>query len=394
MIIKPKVRGFICITAHPDGCAANVEEQINYVKSQGAIEGGPKKVLVIGSSTGYGLSARIAAAFGSQASTVGVFFERPSSNGRTASAGWYNSVAFEEKAKEAGLYAKSVNGDAFSDSVKEDVIKILKEDVGPVDLVVYSLAAPRREHPKTGQVHKSTLKPIGDPFVGPTLDTDKDVIKEVTLESATDQDIEDTVAVMGGEDWEMWMNALEENDLLAEGCRSMAFSYIGPKVTWPIYWNGTIGKAKADLDATAKRIDAMLKVKRGEAFVSVNKAVVTQASSAIPVVPLYISILFKVMKEKGLHEGCIEQLYRLYATQIYNGNAVDFDQDGRARIDDWEMKPEVQDAVAELWETATNENFQDISDYEGYKSEFLKLFGFGFDSVDYTAETDPERDFS
>ena len=394
MIIKPKVRGFICITAHPDGCAANVQEQIDYVKAQGLIEDGPKKVLVIGSSTGYGLSARIAAAFGSNASTVGVFFERPSSNGRTASAGWYNSVAFEEKAKEAGLYAKSVNGDAFSDSVKEEVVSILKEDVGPVDLVVYSLAAPRREHPKTGQVHKSTLKPIGDPFVGPTLDTDKNVIKEVTLDTATDQDIEDTVAVMGGEDWEMWMNTLEENGLLAEGCQSMAFSYIGPKVTWPIYWNGTIGQAKADLDATAKRIDAMLKEKRGGAFVSVNKAVVTQASSAIPVVPLYISILFKVMKEKGLHEGCIEQLYRLYATQMYNGNAVDFDEAGRARIDDWEMKPEIQEEVAALWETVTNENFQEISDYAGYKSEFLKLFGFGFEGVDYEAETDPERDFS
>lgn len=394
MIIKPKVRGFICITAHPDGCAANVQEQIDYVKAQGLIEDGPKKVLVIGSSTGYGLSARIAAAFGSNASTVGVFFERPSSNGRTASAGWYNSVAFETKAKAAGLYARSVNGDAFSDEIKEEVLAILKNDVGPVDLVVYSLAAPRRQHPKTGQIHKSTLKPIGEPFVGPTLDTDRDVIKEVTLESATEQDITDTVAVMGGEDWELWMNALEENELLAEGCRSVAFSYIGPKVTWPIYWNGTIGQAKADLDATAKRIDAMLKVKRGGAFVSVNKAVVTQASSAIPVVPLYISILFKVMKEKGLHEGCIEQLYRLYATQMYNGNAVDYDEAGRARIDDWEMKPEVQDAVAELWDTVTNDNFQDMSDYAGYKAEFLKLFGFGFDSVDYEAETDPERDFS
>ncbi len=394
MIIKPKVRGFICITAHPEGCAANVQEQIDYVKSQGLIEGGPKKVLVIGSSTGYGLSARIAAAFGSNASTVGVFFERPSSNGRTASAGWYNSVAFEEKAKAAGLYAKSVNGDAFSDSIKEEVIEILKKDVGPVDLVVYSLAAPRREHPRTGEVHKSTLKPIGEPFIGPTLDTDKDLIKDVTLKPATEQDIKDTVAVMGGEDWEMWMNALEENGLLAEGCQSVAFSYIGPKVTWPIYWNGTIGQAKTDLDETAKRIDAMLKVKRGSAFVSVNKAVVTQASSAIPVVPLYISILFKVMKEKGLHEGCIEQLYRLFASQMYNGNAVNFDEAGRARIDDWEMKPEIQEAVAELWNQVTNENFQDISDYAGYKSDFLKLFGFGYDTVDYEAETEPERDFS
>ena len=393
MIIKPKIRGFICITAHPEGCAANIQEQIDYVKSQGAIEDAPKKVLVIGSSTGYGLSARIAAAFGGNASTVGVFYERPSTNGRTASAGWYNSVAFEKKAKEAGLFAKSVNGDAFSDGVKEEVISILKDEVGPVDLVVYSLASPRREHPKTGTVHKSTLKPIGKPFVGPTLDTDRDEIKEVTLETATQQDIDDTVAVMGGEDWEMWINALNDNNLLAEGCQTVAFSYIGPTITWPIYWNGTIGKAKADLDATAKRLDALLKLKRGTAFVSVNKAVVTQASSAIPVVPLYISILFKVMKEKGLHEGCIEQLYRLYATQMYQGNALDFDEDRRVRIDDWEMKPEVQEEVISIWNTVTNDNFKEVSVYEGYKAEFLKLFGFGLDGVDYEAETDTERDF-
>lgn len=393
MIIKPKVRGFICITAHPDGCAANVQEQIDYVKSQGPIEEGPKKVLVIGSSSGYGLSARIAAAFGSNASTVGVFFERPAMNGRTASAGWYNSVAFEKKAKEAGLYARCVNGDAFSDSIKEEVINILKDETGPVDLVVYSLAAPRREHPKTGAVHKSTLKPIGESFVGPTLDTDKGIIKEVSLEPAVEQDIKDTVAVMGGEDWEMWMNALEEADLIAEGCQSVAFSYVGPKITWPIYWNGTIGKAKEDLDATARRIDTQLKIKGGAAFVSVNKAVVTQASSAIPVVPLYISILFKIMKEKDLHEGCIEQLYRLYATQMYQGNSLTFDENGRVRIDDWEMKPEVQEAVAKAWGKADNENFKGLSDFQGYKDEFLKLFGFGMAGVDYEAETDPELDF-
>jgi len=393
MIIKPKVRGFICITAHPEGCAAHVQEQIDYVKSQGIIEDGPKKVLVIGSSTGYGLSARIAAAFGSNASTVGVFYERPALNGRTASAGWYNSVAFEKKAKEAGLYAKSVNGDAFSDSIKDEVISILKEDVGKVALVVYSLAAPRREHPKTGAIHKSTLKPLGEPFIGPTLDTDKGIIKDVELEPATEEDIANTVAVMGGEDWEMWINALNDADLLEDGCQTVAFSYIGPTITWPIYWNGTIGKAKTDVDETAKRLDALLKIKRGSAFVSVNKAVVTQASSAIPVVPLYISILFKVMKEKGLHEGCIEQLYRLYASQMYQGNFLDLDEAGRVRIDDWEMKPEIQVAVTELWKIASNDNFKDISDYEGYRSDFLKLFGFGLEGVDYEAETDPEIDF-
>jgi len=393
MIIKPKVRGFICITAHPEGCAAHVQEQIDYVKSQGTIEDGPKKVLVIGASSGYGLSARIAAAFGSNASTVGVFYERPSMNDRTASAGWYNSVAFEKKAKEAGLFAKSVNGDAFSDAVKDEVISILKEEVGKVDLVVYSLASPRREHPKTGAIHKSTLKPVGETFVGPTLDTDKGVIKDVSLEPATEEEILDTVAVMGGEDWEMWINALNDADLLEDGCQTVAFSYIGPTITWPIYWNGTMGKAKIDVDETAKRLDALLKIKRGSAFVSVNKAVVTQASSAIPVVPLYISILFKVMKEKGIHEGCIEQLYRLYASQMYQGNFLDLDEAGRVRIDDWEMKPEIQEEVAELWKTATNDNFKDISDYEGYRSDFLKLFGFGVEGVDYEAETDPEVDF-
>ncbi len=393
MIIKPKVRGFICITAHPEGCAANVQEQIDYVKSKGLIENGPKKILVIGASTGYGLSARIAGAFGNNASTVGVFYERPSSNGRCASAGWYNSVAFEKKAKAAGLFAKSVNGDAFSDEIKQEVIDVLKNDVGPVDLVIYSLASPRRTHPKTGVTHKSVLKPLGDPFIGPTMDTDKGEITDVTLETASPEEVVDTVAVMGGEDWEMWMNKLEEEGLIADGCQSVAFSYIGPKQTWPIYWDGTIGEAKKDLDETAARIDAMLKIKRGQAFVSVNKAVVTQSSSAIPVVPLYISLLFKVMKEAGTHEGCIEQLYRLYATQMYNDNAIDFDDAGRARVDDWEMEPAIQDKVTELWESVTGDNFKDISDYEGYKNEFMRMFGFEMDGIDYNAEVDPEVDF-
>jgi len=393
MIIKPKIRGFICITAHPEGCAAHVQEQIDFVKSKGPIKEGPKNVLVIGASTGYGLASRIAAAFGAGANTLGVFYERPSSNGRCASAGWYNSVAFEKKAHAEGLYAKSVNGDAFSDEIKQEVIDLVKKDMGKVDLIVYSLASPRRQHPKTGQVHKSVLKPIGESFSGPTLDTDKGVISEVTLDPATDLEVSDTIAVMGGEDWEMWVKALDEEDLIAEGCQSMAFSYIGPKTTWPIYWHGTIGQAKKDLDAAASRIDALLKIHRGTAFVSVNKAVVTQASSAIPVVPLYISLLFKVMKEKGLHEGCIEQLYRLYADQMYNGNALDFDEAGRVRVDDWEMKPEVQEAVAELWPQVTNDNFFSIADYDGYKKDFLNLFGFEVAGVDYSADTDPEVNF-
>jgi len=393
MIVKPKIRGFICITAHPEGCAAHVQEQIDFIKSKAPISDGPKNVLVIGASTGYGLAARIAAAFGSKANTVGVFYERPSINGRCASAGWYNSVAFEKKAHAEGLYAKSVNGDAFSDEVKTEVIDLIKKDLGSVDLIIYSLAAPRRQHPKTGEVHKSVLKPIGESFSGPTMDTDKGVISSVTLEPATQEEIDGTISVMGGEDWEMWVKALDEAGLISEGCQSAAFSYIGPKSTWPIYWNGTIGQAKTDLDQAASRIDALLKLHRGTAFVSVNKAVVTQASSAIPVVPLYISLLFKVMKEKGLHEGCIEQLYRLYADQMYNGNALDFDDAGRVRVDDWEMKPEVQEAVAELWDQVSNENFTQISDYAGYKKDFLNLFGFAVEGVDYNADVDIEQNF-
>ena len=390
MIIKPKVRGFICITAHPEGCAAHVQEQIDFVRSQSPLRNGPRKVLVIGASTGYGLAARIAAAFGGNAATVGVFFERPSTNGRCASAGWYNTAAFEKKAHGEGLYAKSINGDAFSNAIKDRVIQVLKDDIGPLDLVIYSLAAPRREHPETGVLHKSILKPIGESFSGPTVDTDRGIIKAVHLPPASKREIENTVAVMGGEDWEMWMNRLGKAGLLGEGCRSVAFSYNGPKQTWPIYKRGTIGRAKNDLAKAAQRIDAVLKPNGGGAFISVNKAVVTQASAAIPIVPLYISILFKVMKEKGLHEGCIEQLYRLYATQMYNDSAANLDEAGQVRIDDWEMKPEVQNAVAKLWEQVTNENLQDITDYAGYKEEFLKLFGFGFPGVDYGAPCDPE----
>ncbi|MBC9890604.1 MAG: enoyl-[acyl-carrier-protein] reductase FabV [Opitutae bacterium] len=392
MIIKPKVRGFICITAHPEGCAAHVQEQIDFVRSQAPLRNGPRKVLVIGASTGYGLAARIAAAFGGKAATVGVFFERPSTNGRCASAGWYNSAAFEKKARREGLYVKSINGDAFSNPVKERVIRVLKNELGPLDLVIYSLAAPRRVHSETGLLHKSVLKPIGESFSGPTVDTDRGIIKDIHLPPASKREIGDTVAVMGGEDWEMWMNQLGEAGLLGEGCRSVAFSYIGPKQTWPIYKRGTIGRAKHDLAKAAQRIDASLKTTGGGAFISVNKAVVTQASAAIPIVPLYISILFKIMKKKGLHEGCIEQLYRLYATQMYNDSVASLDETGQVRLDDWEMKPEVQNAVAMLWKQVTNENFQDITDYAGYKAEFLKLFGFGIPGVDYGAPCDPEVD--
>lgn len=392
MIIKPKVRGFVCVTAHPEGCAAHVQEWIDYVKAQGPIKGGPKKVLVLGASTGYGLASRITAAFGSGAATLGVFFERPSEDGRLATPGWYNTIAATKAACDSGLYAKNINGDAFSDEVKKQTLELIRADLGQVDLVVYSLASPRRTHPKTGAVHKSTLKPIGASYTNKTVDTDKGNVSTVTIEPANDQEIADTIAVMGGEDWQMWMNALSEANLLAPGAQSVAYSYIGPEVTWAIYKNGTIGLAKNDLERAAKNIDSLLKLKGGgRAFISVNKALVTQASSAIPVVPLYIAILYKIMKARGTHEGCIEQMYRLFATQMYNGHTPSFDDAGRVRVDDWEMRPEIQNAVREIWPTVTTENLGTDTDIAGYRSEFLKLFGFGLPGVNYEAESEPHR---
>lgn len=390
MVIKPKVRGFICVTAHPVGCAAHVQEQIDYVKSKGAIKNGPKKVLVIGASTGYGLASRIAAAFGSGAATLGIFFERPSDEGRPATPGWYNTIAFTKAAREAGLYAKNINGDAFSDEIKKQAIDTIKADLGQVDLIVYSLASPRRTHPRTGVVHKSVLKPVGQTFTNKTVDTDKGVVSDVTIEPANEAEIADTVAVMGGEDWEMWIQALADAKLLAPGATSVAYSYIGPEVTFPIYKNGTIGLAKNDLERAGRRIDALLKTHGyGRAFISVNKALVTQASSAIPVVPLYISILYKIMKAKGTHEGCIEQMQRLFATQMYNGSALQFDDGGRVRVDDLEMRPDVQAEVTKIWPKVTTENLASLTDIVGYREEFLKLFGFGVKGVDYEADVEP-----
>lgn len=392
MIIKPKVRGFVCVTAHPEGCAAHVQEWIDYVKSKGPIKKGPKKVLVIGASTGYGLASRVTATFGSGAATLGVFFERPSEEGRTATPGWYNTIAFTRAAHAAGLYAKNINGDAFSDDIKRQALDLVRADLGQVDLVIYSLASPRRTHPKTGAVHKSVLKPIGTSYSNKTVDTDKGVVSTVTIEPASDQEIADTTAVMGGEDWEMWMNALSEAKLLAPGAQSVAYSYIGPEVTWAIYKNGTIGIAKIDLERAAKNIDSLLKLNGGgRAFISVNKALVTQASSAIPVVPLYIAILYKIMKQHGTHEGCIEQIQRLFATQMYHDSTPKFDVAGRVRIDDWEMRPEIQGAVREIWPRITTENLPSETDIAGYRSEFLKLFGFGVPGVNYEAETEPHR---
>jgi len=390
MVIKPKVRGFVCVTAHPAGCAAHVQEWIDYVKAKGPVKNGPKKVLVIGSSIGYGLASRISAAFGSGAATIGVFFERPSEPDKTATPGWYNTAAFTAAAKKAGLYAKNFNGDAFSDQLKADVLAAIKRDLGQVDLVVYSLASPRRTHPKTGVVHKSTLKPVGASYTNKTVDTDKGIVSDITIEPANQAEIDDTRAVMGGEDWEMWINALDEAKLLAPGATSVAYSYIGPSVTWPIYKNGTIGLAKNDLERAAKAINATLKTNGyGRAFISVNKALVTQASSAIPVVPLYISILYKIMKEKGTHEGCIEQIDRLFRTQMYGGMGLEFDDAGRVRIDDWEMRPDTQAEVAALWPQVNTENLPALTDIAGYRSEFLKLFGFGLPGINYDADIDP-----
>ena len=380
------MRGFICLTAHPKGCEQNVKNQIEYVKSKGKIDGA-KKVLVIGASTGFGLASRISSAFGCDAATIGVFFEKPPSEGKTASPGWYNSAAFEQEATKAGLYAKSINGDAFSDEVKRQTIDMIKADLGQVDLVIYSLASPVRLHPKTGVLHRSTLKPIGQSFTNKTVDFHTGNVTNVSIEPANQEDIDNTVTVMGGEDWAMWMDALKSENLLADGATTIAYSYIGPSLTEPVYRKGTIGRAKDHLEATAFEITKNLKDLNGKAYVSVNKALVTQASSAIPVIPLYISLLYKLMKEEGIHEGCIEQIQRLYADRVFTGKEIPLDEQGRIRIDDWEMRDDIQEKIAALWEKATTENLSEIGDLAGYKQDFLNLFGFGFEGVDYNADT-------
>lgn len=388
MIIKPKVRGFICTNAHPVGCASNVREQIEYVKQQKPIENGPKKVLVIGASTGYGLASRITAAFGCGADTLGIFFEKPPSEKKTASAGFYNSAAFQAEARAAGLYAKSINGDAFSTEIKNKTIDIIKRDLGKVDLVVYSLASPRRQDPVTGEVYSSTLKPVGRSYTSKSLNTDTLKISEVTIEQANEEEIAGTIKVMGGEDWELWMDALSQAGVLADGCKTVSYTYLGEKLTWPIYGKATIGKAKEDLDRAASAITQKLAPVHGSANVSVLKAVVTQASSAIPIMPLYISALYKVMKEEGTHEGCIEQLYRLFTEGLYTAKPR-LDEVNRFRVDDLELRPETQSKVGAIWPNVTEENLLETTDYKGYHHDFLKLFGFDLDNVDYDADVDP-----
>lgn len=387
MIVKPKIRGFICTNAHPIGCATNVQQQIDYVKSHGPLDNAPKNVLVIGSSTGYGLASRITAAFAGGASTLGVCFEKPPTERKTGTAGWYNTASFHAKASAQGLYAKTLNGDAFSKDIKQQVINILKAEMGKVDLVIYSLASPRRTDPETGEVYKSSLKPVGQSYKTKTYDTDKNLIHEIALEPANEDEIQQTIKVMGGEDWELWLDALGKADLLADNCKTTAYTYVGKELTWPIYGQATIGKAKEDLDRAAADIvttNANISV---QAYVSSLKALVTQASSAIPVMPLYISLIYKVMKEEGTHQGCIEQIYDLFADKLTQSQPK-VDKLGRLYMNTKETNDATQTKIKSLWDQVTQENFHDISDYVGYHHEFLKLFGFDLPGVDYDAEVE------
>ncbi|MEG0187944.1 MAG: trans-2-enoyl-CoA reductase family protein, partial [Algoriella sp.] len=367
----------------------NVHNQIEYIKSKNITGEGPKKVLVIGASTGFGLSSRISAAFGYNAATIGVFFEKPAAPNKPGTAGWYNTAAFEKEAHEAGLYAKSINGDAFSDEIKKQTIELIKKDLGQVDLVVYSLASPRRTHPKTGVVYNSVLKPIGEPFTNKTVDFHTANVTDITINPIESQEeIDNTIAVMGGEDWKFWIEDLKEAGVLAEGVKTVAYSYIGPELTHRIYKDGAIGMAKNDLEKTVPVINNLLADLNGVSYVSVNKALVTQSSSAIPVVPLYVSLLYKVMKEKGIHEGTIEQMQRLFTDRLYTADGnVPLDENGRIRIDDLEMREDVQKEVDDLWKIVTTENINEISDIEGYRNEFFQLFGFNYDNIDYEADT-------
>ena len=391
-IVKRRSRGFICVNAHPEGCRRNVERWIAAVR--GNIppgQAGPKNVLVLGASTGYGLASRIAAAWGYGAKTLGVFFERPPEGDKTATAGHYNTVAFHSFARNDGLFAASINGDAFSDEVKRDAVEIIRKQMAPVDLVIYSLAAPKRTDPRTGQVYNSVLKPVGQAFTNQTIELDSGKIVSVTLQPANENEIADTVAVMGGDDWRRWMNMLLEEQLLAEGARTLAYSYIGPEITWPIYRDGTIGQAKKDLERAASDLDATLaKNLGGNAWVSVNKAVVTQASAAIPVVPLYLSLLPVVMRRKNLDEGPLEQMRRLFTDFLCTGSPPKVDEARRLRLDDREMRSDVQAGVAALWSEVTTENLRSITDFDGFQREFRELFGFEVDGVDYEHPTETD----
>ena len=389
MIINPKIKGFLCTTAHPKGCEQDVKQQIAHVKAQGLNDAGPKKVLVIGASGGYGLASRISAAFGSNAATIGVFFERPAVKKRTASAGWYKSAAFTQLAEEEGLYAKNLNGDAFSEALKKATIDLIKQDLGQVDMVVYSLAAPARALPD-GTVVRSTLKPIGESFEGATIDFNSAELRSISLPPANEEERADTVKVMGGEEWELWVEALLQAGVLADGCITTNYTYLGSEATWPIYHHGTIGQAKEDLGRAARGLAAPMASINGKAHVAVMKGLMTQAASAIPGMAIYLSLLFKVMKEKGNHEGCIEQTTRLFNTQLFAESELNLDSESRIRMDDWEMQDDIQGFVKEHWSIVSNENLNEISDFAGYRQAFLQMHGFDFEGVDY--DVDLEQD--
>lgn len=386
MIVKPKVREFICTTAHPAGCAKNIKDQVENIKKEEKLSHGPKNVLIIGSSTGYGLATRIVTAFGAGAATLGVMFERQAQGKRTATPGWYNTKAFEEEAHAEGLYAKTINGDAFSRSVKEEVIETIKADMGKVDLVVYSLAAPKRVI-EDGTVYSSVLKTTGEPFTNKSLNLKDNTVSEKTVGSANDEEIENTVKVMGGEDWMDWMTALAEHDILEKGAKTVAYSYIGPELTYPIYSHGTIGQAKKHLAKTASEITKKFAGQGVKGYISVNKALVTQASAAIPIVPLYISIMYDVMKEKGIHEGCLEQMDRLFREKNFMEEPVT-DEQGFIRLDDWELREDVQKEIMHRYEIVTSDNVKDLADIEGYWEDFYQMFGFHVKDVDYEADVE------
>lgn len=385
MVVEPKVRGFICVTAHPEGCRENVRRQIEYAKNQGHRDC-PKKVLVIGCSTGYGLASRISAAYIGGADTLGIMFEKESNGKRTATPGLYNTRAFEEFAKKDGLYAKTINGDAFSKEIKDEAIETIKKDMGKVDMVIYSLAAPRRTTPD-GTTYQSSLKTTSNDFTEKSWNLDNDTISEATITPATEEEVIGTVKVMGGEDWIDWIDALKEADVLADNAITVAYSYIGPELTYPVYFNGTIGMAKKHLFESSEKINEKYKEEGIKAYVSVNKALVTQASSAIPIVPLYFAILYKVMKEKNIHEGCIEQMSRLFTEKLFNGEVV-LDETGKIRLDDWELREDVQKEVMDIWSKINTDNIKELADVEGYWEDFYHMFGFKFDNVDYTKDVE------
>ncbi|MDD3174425.1 MAG: trans-2-enoyl-CoA reductase family protein [Herbinix sp.] len=385
MIIEPKVKGFICMTSHPEGCKENVARQISYIKKLGKTAG-PQKVLVIGASTGYGLASRIAVTYACDASTIGIMYEKPATDRRTATPGWYNTTAFEDFAAKDGYYAKSINGDAFSKEIKDQAIELIKNELGKVDMVIYSLAAPRRTM-QDGTIYNSTLKTVEGDFTNKSLNLNNNTVIEATIGPATEEEILSTVKVMGGEDWKDWITALVEADVLSDNAITLAYSYIGPKLTYPVYYNGTIGLAKKHLYNTSVEITKNFASKGIKAYISVNKALVTQASSAIPIVPLYFAILYKVMKEKGNHEGCIEQMGRLFHEKL-NPIHIDKDEENRIRLDDYEMQEDIQTKVMEIWNQINTENVSELADLTGYWDDFFHMFGFRFDNIDYSKDVE------